>query len=67
MVFLNIIQSICASLFQGLGTEEDTLIEILASRNNKEILDIKKAYKEGSVPTHFKATIPSSIKLVCGN
>uniref|UniRef100_A0A3Q4BJQ5 Annexin n=1 Tax=Mola mola TaxID=94237 RepID=A0A3Q4BJQ5_MOLML len=31
---------------KGLGTDEDTLIEILASRNNREILDIKKAYKE---------------------
>lgn len=39
--------SFCVS--QGIGTDEDTLIEILASRNNREILDIKKAYKEGSV------------------
>ncbi|XP_070690060.1 annexin A1a [Pempheris klunzingeri] len=31
---------------KGLGTDEDTLIEILASRNNREILDIKKVYKE---------------------
>ncbi|KAF7667898.1 hypothetical protein LDENG_00042350 [Lucifuga dentata] len=31
---------------KGLGTEEDTLIEILASRTNREILDIKKVYKE---------------------
>uniref|UniRef100_A0A8D3CM05 Annexin n=1 Tax=Scophthalmus maximus TaxID=52904 RepID=A0A8D3CM05_SCOMX len=31
---------------KGLGTEEDTLIEILASRNNREILEIKKVYKE---------------------
>ncbi|XP_068168059.1 annexin A1a [Antennarius striatus] len=31
---------------KGLGTDEATLIEILASRNNVEILDIKKAYKE---------------------
>lgn len=36
-------------LSQGIGTDEDTLIEILASRNNREILDIKKAYQEGSV------------------
>ena len=38
---------ICASLSQGLGTDEDTLTEILASRTNRQILDIKKAYKEG--------------------
>lgn len=32
---------------QGLGTDEDTLIEILASRTNRELRDIKLAYKEG--------------------
>uniref|UniRef100_A0A8C4DTB9 Annexin n=1 Tax=Dicentrarchus labrax TaxID=13489 RepID=A0A8C4DTB9_DICLA len=31
---------------KGLGTDEDTLIEILASRNNREILEIKRVYKE---------------------
>ncbi|XP_017272583.1 annexin A1a [Kryptolebias marmoratus] len=31
---------------KGLGTDEDTLIEILASRNNRQILDLKRAYKE---------------------
>ncbi|XP_042343413.1 annexin A1a [Plectropomus leopardus] len=31
---------------KGLGTIEEVLIEILASRTNREILDIKKAYKE---------------------
>lgn len=37
----------CYIFSQGIGTDEDTLIEILASRTNREILDIKKAYKEG--------------------
>ncbi|XP_040010835.1 annexin A1a [Xiphias gladius] len=31
---------------KGLGTDENTLIEILASRTNRQILDIKTAYKE---------------------
>ncbi|XP_041856367.1 annexin A1a [Melanotaenia boesemani] len=31
---------------KGLGTDEDTLIEILASRTNRQIMDIKKVYKE---------------------
>ncbi|XP_028270747.1 annexin A1a [Parambassis ranga] len=31
---------------KGLGTDEDTLIEIMASRNNRQIMDIKKTYKE---------------------
>lgn len=34
--------------FQGLGTDEDTLIEVMASRNNREIMEIKKVYKEGA-------------------
>uniref|UniRef100_A0AAY4D2B2 Annexin n=1 Tax=Denticeps clupeoides TaxID=299321 RepID=A0AAY4D2B2_9TELE len=31
---------------KGIGTDELTLIEILASRTNKEIRDIKRVYKE---------------------
>ncbi|XP_053466658.1 annexin A1 [Ictalurus furcatus] len=42
---------------KGLGTEEDTLIEILASRSNKEIRDIKHAYKE-----EFKKELEADIK-----
>lgn len=38
---------------QGLGTDEDTLIEILTSRTNKEIREINRVYREGkfSCPT----------------
>lgn len=36
-------------LFQGAGTDESTLIEILATRNNQEIQAINAAYKEGKV------------------
>lgn len=32
---------------QGLGTDEDTLNEILASRTNREIREINRVYKEG--------------------
>lgn len=31
---------------KGLGTDEDTLIEILASRNNRELKEIQRVYKE---------------------
>lgn len=39
------------SLFQGLGTDEDTLIELLCSRSNKELVEIKTAYKESKFNT----------------
>uniref|UniRef100_A0A669CH21 Annexin n=1 Tax=Oreochromis niloticus TaxID=8128 RepID=A0A669CH21_ORENI len=31
---------------KGLGTDEETLIEIVCSRNNEELADIKRVYKE---------------------
>uniref|UniRef100_A0A673YWC0 Annexin n=1 Tax=Salmo trutta TaxID=8032 RepID=A0A673YWC0_SALTR len=42
---------------KGLGTDEDTLIEILASRTNKEIREIKKVYKE-----EYKKELENDIK-----
>ncbi|KAM3842317.1 annexin A2b [Diretmus argenteus] len=34
------------SSMKGLGTDEETLIEVVCSRNSEELLDIKKVYKE---------------------
>lgn len=34
-------------LFQGFGTDEDVLVEVLATRTNEEILEIKKVFKAG--------------------
>ncbi|GCC42518.1 hypothetical protein chiPu_0026560, partial [Chiloscyllium punctatum] len=31
---------------KGLGTDEDTLIEILATRSDRELQEIKVVYKE---------------------
>lgn len=33
-------------VFQGLGTDEETLIEILCSRSSDEMAEIKKVYTE---------------------
>lgn len=33
-------------VFQGLGTDEETLIEILCSRSSDEMAEIKKVYAE---------------------
>lgn len=37
-----------ATLFQGAGTDESVLIEIMATRNNQEIRAINEAYQEGT-------------------
>ncbi|XP_051552420.1 annexin A1-like [Myxocyprinus asiaticus] len=42
---------------KGLGTDEDTLTEILASRTNKEIRQIKEAYKQD-----YKKDLEADIK-----
>uniref|UniRef100_A0AAR2JES9 Annexin n=1 Tax=Pygocentrus nattereri TaxID=42514 RepID=A0AAR2JES9_PYGNA len=42
---------------KGLGTDEDTLVEILASRTNSQIRELKKAYKD-----EFKKELEDDIK-----
>uniref|UniRef100_A0A673CBS3 Annexin n=1 Tax=Sphaeramia orbicularis TaxID=375764 RepID=A0A673CBS3_9TELE len=42
---------------KGLGTDEDTLIEILASRTNRELEEVKKAYK-----AEYKKELEDDIK-----
>ncbi|TRY81958.1 hypothetical protein DNTS_013402 [Danionella cerebrum] len=42
---------------KGLGTDEETLIEILASRTNKEINDIKQVFKQD-----YKKELEAEIK-----
>lgn len=36
-----------AAFFQGAGTDESVLIEIMTTRNNQEIAAINEAYQEG--------------------
>lgn len=43
-LFCLLLQVLCL-LFQGLGTNEAVLIEILASRTNAEIHAVKDAYR----------------------
>ncbi len=46
--------SVCNRCFQGAGTDEACLIEILSSRSNAEIQETTKIYKAGeSVFTHL--------------
>lgn len=38
--------SVIRGSIKGLGTDEETLIEVLCSRSNTELVEIKKVYKE---------------------
>ncbi|XP_042351568.1 annexin A2-A-like [Plectropomus leopardus] len=38
--------SVIRGSIKGLGTDEETLIEVLCSRSNAELVEIKKVYKE---------------------
>lgn len=53
---MNKCKTILFFLFQqGLGTDEDILVEILATRSNQEILEIKTVFKEGLSQCHAVA------------
>uniref|UniRef100_A0A671P6T1 Annexin n=1 Tax=Sinocyclocheilus anshuiensis TaxID=1608454 RepID=A0A671P6T1_9TELE len=49
------------SAMKGLGTDEDTLVEILASRTNKEIREIKQVFKQ-----EYKKDLEAEIKSETG-
>ncbi|RMC17950.1 hypothetical protein DUI87_04824 [Hirundo rustica rustica] len=52
---------------KGLGTDEDTLIEILASRNNQEIREASRYYKEGWFDGTFKDYVVNKVDNFKGN
>uniref|UniRef100_A0A8C1VWF2 Annexin n=1 Tax=Cyprinus carpio TaxID=7962 RepID=A0A8C1VWF2_CYPCA len=43
---------------KGLGTDEETLVEILASRTNKEIQEIKQVFKQGNIYCYLSSSYP---------
>uniref|UniRef100_A0A672NAL4 Annexin n=1 Tax=Sinocyclocheilus grahami TaxID=75366 RepID=A0A672NAL4_SINGR len=52
------------SAMKGLGTDEDTLVEILASRTNKEIREIKQVFKQGNISASYHPATRSEDKIV---
>uniref|UniRef100_A0A671KJ12 Annexin n=1 Tax=Sinocyclocheilus anshuiensis TaxID=1608454 RepID=A0A671KJ12_9TELE len=49
---------------KGMGTDEDTLVEILASRTNKEIREIKQVFKQGNNIASYHPATRSEDKVV---
>lgn len=66
---------LCNGAIKGVGTDEDTLIEVLSTRSNKDILEINKLYRstykrelerdiQADTSGHFKRLL---VSLVTGN
>jgi len=52
-------------LFQGAGTDEGTLVEIICTKNNDEIQILKETYKEGKVPLSVSALLFMNVREHC--
>jgi len=45
------------SLEQGLGTDEDVLVEVLTSRTNEEIREMARVFGEGKVTVTYYVSV----------
>lgn len=63
--FLLADNTLMSLLFQGAGTDEGTLVEIICTKNNDEIQILKETYKEGKVPLSVSAHLSMNVQEHC--